>query len=332
MKPQVSVVIPTYRRPDYIERCLKALLTQEFPAENFEILVVDDALDQETQQRVEEVRQQAEANGQQGYTIRYIPGQGAHHPNHGPASARNIGWQAAHSEIIAFTDDDCIPEQRWLRTAYAAMQEDIAAIAGRVVTPLPARPTEYEYQVAQVTKRAFASANCFYRRSVLAAVGGFDERFRIPSCEDSDLYFTVLSQYQKCIFLHDAAVMHPVRPTIWGISLRQQQQQMYHALLYKKHPLLYRQHIQAAPPWRYYSSVGVLLIAAIAALSHSWLLSQLACGLWLIMTLFLCWQRLHKTRRTFRHSSEILITSALIPPLAIFWRLWSTLKFHSLFL
>ena len=334
MKPRVSVVIPTYRRPDYIERCLKALLTQEFPPDEFEILVVDDGCDEETRQRVAEVQQQAESAGHRGhssYTIRYIKGLGAQHPGHGPAAARNIGWRAANSAIIAFTDDDCIPEQRWLRTGIATFQDDIAAISGRIVTPLPARPTDYEYTAAQITKSEFSTANSFYRRTVLAAVGGFDERFRIAWREDSDLYFTLLEQHEKCIFLYDAAIMHPVRPARWGVSLTQQRKSMYNALLYKKHPILYRQHIQHASPWRYYSTVGVLLVTLIAILCQVWLLSSIAFAVWLIMTLLFCAQRLRKTKHTPAHISEMLVTSALIPPLAIFWRIWGAIKFRVFF-
>src|SRR5207244_12953942 len=57
----------------------------------------------------------------------------------------------------------------------------------------------------------------------------------------------------------DAVVVHPLRPASWGVSLRQQRKSMFNALLYKKHPRLYREKIQAAPPWHYYGIVGALL-------------------------------------------------------------------------
>jgi glycosyltransferase involved in cell wall biosynthesis len=332
MVPRVSVVVPTYKRPDYIERCLKALLTQDLPPEEFEVLIVDDAVDDTTRQRVAEVMKQAEHEGRSGYTVRYVQGRGEGDPDHSPASARNIGWQAAQSEIIAFTDDDCIPEQRWLRTGLAAFGDDIAAISGRIVTPLPARPTDYEYNAAQITRAEFATANSFYRRSVLEKVGGFDERFRAAWREDSDLYFTLLAHHEKCIFLHDAAVMHPVRPERWGISIKQQRKSMYNALLYKKHPVLYRQRIQQTIPWRYYCIVGALFITILAMLAQVWLLAVLAFCAWLVMTLLFCLERLYKTKHTLDHICEMLITSAIIPPLAIFWRLYGALKFRVLFL
>lgn len=41
MKPMVSVVIPTYRRPEMLERCLRAVIEQDFDAP-YEIIVADD--------------------------------------------------------------------------------------------------------------------------------------------------------------------------------------------------------------------------------------------------------------------------------------------------
>ena len=49
---RVSIVVPTYRRPDLLNRCIAALMTQEFDPANFEIIVVDDADSEETRQLV----------------------------------------------------------------------------------------------------------------------------------------------------------------------------------------------------------------------------------------------------------------------------------------
>ena len=54
--------------------------------------------------------------------------------------------------------------------------------------PLPLQPTDYELNAAGLQRSEFVTANCFYRRAALAAAGGFDERFRAPWREDSDLY------------------------------------------------------------------------------------------------------------------------------------------------
>jgi cellulose synthase/poly-beta-1,6-N-acetylglucosamine synthase-like glycosyltransferase len=326
MNLRISVVVPTRKRPDLLEGCLKALVTQNFPAAEYEIIIVDDAACDITKKQVENW---ARRTRETAHTIHYIPVTGL---CHGPAAARNCGWRAARSEIIAFTDDDCIPEMNWLQAGMKAFTDDVAAMAGRIVMPLPSKPTDYEYNASQIEKSEFATANCFYRRAILMQVGGFDERFTTAWREDSDLFFTLLQRNAICIFAPKAVVMHPVRAARWGISLAQQRKSMFNALLYKKHPNLYRQRIQATPPWRYYVTVGCLLLAVLSVFLHVGVLPIIASLAWFYMTGHFCIQRLRKTSHTPRHILEMIFTSALIPPLSIFWRLWGAIKFRVFFL
>lgn len=103
---QVSVVVPTFKRPDLLQRCLEALLAQDFNPAAYEVIVVDDAASPETEALV-----QARA-ALSAPSLRYLAVTGS---RHGPAAARNRGWQAARGSIIAFTDDDCLPEPGWLQ-------------------------------------------------------------------------------------------------------------------------------------------------------------------------------------------------------------------------
>src|SRR4051794_14713957 len=100
----VSVVVPTFRRPDLLDRCLTALSVQEFDAADWEIVVTDDAASEETRRQVERWATRLTV------PVRYTTPATAH----GPAAARNAGWRAGHGTIVAFTDDDCLPDTRWL--------------------------------------------------------------------------------------------------------------------------------------------------------------------------------------------------------------------------
>src|SRR3954467_3430323 len=95
----VSVVVPTYRRPDLLARCLAALARQRYPADEYEVIVADDANDDATRRHIESLDLAP-------LRLRYV----AVTNRHGPAAARNLGWREATAEIIAFTDDDCIPD------------------------------------------------------------------------------------------------------------------------------------------------------------------------------------------------------------------------------
>lgn len=49
---KISVVVPTYKRPALLKRCLDALFRQQYPADDFEIIIVADGPDETTQQLV----------------------------------------------------------------------------------------------------------------------------------------------------------------------------------------------------------------------------------------------------------------------------------------
>ena len=63
--------------------------------------------------------------------------------------------------------------------------------------------------------------------------------------EDSDLWLTFMGRGETLVSAADAVVIHPLRPAHWGVSLSQQRKSQYNALLYKKHPQLYRQRVAA---------------------------------------------------------------------------------------
>ena len=335
----VSVVVPTYKRPDLLIRCLTALVEQDIDPTTYEILIADDAACDETRREVESWATRITACG---HTLRYIPVTGMH----GPAAARNAGWRAAFGTIIAFTDDDCLPTPGWLRAGIAAFTDGVVGVSGKLVIPLCHAPTDYECNAAQLATAEFVTANCFYRRDCLDAIGGFDERFTAAWREDSDLIFRLMERYcrrgdheghpdgvgEPFIYAPEAVVVHPIRPAQWGISLKQQRKSMFNALLYKKHPELYHQKIQSSPPWHYYGILGALFAILLGLVGRKQSLSFIAACLWLLLTGRFCLHRLRGTSRERRHIAEMLVTSLLIPPLAIFWRLRGAIKFRVFFL
>ena len=327
-----SVVVPTYQRPDLLDRCLAALVAQDFPQDCYEIIVVDDAASAET------ARQVARWQRNSPVTLRYLPMREA--ARHGPAAARNCGWRNACGAIIAFTDDDCVPDPGWLRAGVTALTApDACASApplvggwGRTIVPIPPDPTDYERDAAGLGRAEALTANAFYHRDALAAVGGFDERFRAAWREDSDLLFTLLERGARIVPIPAAIVVHPVRAARWGCCLGQQRKSRYNALLYKKHPQRYRRRIQATPPWGYYGTVLAGLFAVLSLIPGNRRLALGAAGCWAWQTGRFCARRLRGTRHTPDHIAEMLVTSALIPPLSIYWRLRGAIEFRVVFL
>lgn len=321
MAIEISVVVPTYKRDSLLLRCLRALRDQSLHPQRYEIIVADDGASVDTRRLVE-----SESASQNFPRMRYLATAGTR----GPAAARNRGWRSAAGEVIAFTDDDCIPDPGWLRCGLAAISGGAAGVSGRIVVPTTSRPHDYARTTARLANAEFATANCFYRRSALESVGGFDERFTRAWREDADLYFTLLERNEKLVFSSAPVVVHPVRQAKWGVCIGEQKKSMFNALLYKKHAALFRRRIQPSPPWRYYLIAASFfgMLAGIAAGGHA---APAAGACWLACTGDFCLRRLKDTSRSLPHVAEMAITSLAVPFLSIFWRLYGAVKFRVVF-
>lgn len=324
MKPlRISVVIPTYKRPNLLSRCIHAVLQQDFPREAFEIIVVSDGEDSATSDALDSI----------GFNkfplIQYysLPRKA------GPAAARNLGSLLAQGELVVFTDDDCIPARNWLKAIWSAFEKEglgKVAFSGNTVVPIQLHPTDYEKNISQLASAEFITANCACTKLALTSVGGFDERFRMAWREDSDLHFKLIQANIPIVKVADAIVTHPVRKAPWGISIKEERKGMFNALLYKKYPRLYKEKIQPNPPWHYYA-ISVFLILFISGLITDRSFPKYT-GLigWIAMTSWFTWKRLHATSHSLPHVTEMMFTSAVIPVLSLFWKFYGSWKFKAL--
>ncbi|WP_313703298.1 glycosyltransferase family A protein [Massilia sp.] len=314
----VSVVVPTCGRMDLLDRCLDALTRQTLPAGAYEVIIVDDEPNHNTLHLVAGWRARTVERGPR---LVYLANSG----QHGPAAARNLGWRAAQAPIVAFTDDDTVPAVTWLAQGLGAFDEQVDVLCGRIEMPVPRKLTDYQREARRLETAEFVAANCFCRKSILERLDGFDERFTEPCREDSDLYFRLLGIGARIARAPDALVVHPLRPAPWGVSLLQTRKAVFDALLYKKHPELYRARIEPMPRWDHYLAVAALLVTLLAGSAGVALAAGLA---WLALTARLCVTRLRGTAKTASHIAEMIVTSALIPPLAVFWRLAGAIRYR----
>jgi GT2 family glycosyltransferase len=317
----VSVVVPTCGRLDLLDRCLDALTRQTLPATSYEVIIVDDEPNHNTLHLVAGWRARTLDRGPR---LVYVSNAGPH----GPAAARNRGWRIAQAPVIAFTDDDTVPSPAWLSSGLAAFADGVDAICGRIEMPVPATPTDYQRDARLLETAEFVTANCFCRKEILERLEGFDERFTSPWREDSDLHFRLLDMNARIAHAPEALVVHPVRPAPWGVSLLQIKKMTFDALLYKKHPRRYRQKIQPAPRWDYYAIVAALLAALAGVVAGAAPLAAVGAAAWLTLTVRLCARRLSGTAKTPSHVAEMIVTSALIPPLAVFWRVAGAIRYR----
>jgi hypothetical protein len=163
---------------------------------------------------------------------------------------------------------------------------------------------------------------------MLAQLDGFDERFEHAPHGDADFHFRLLAQPARIAYAPAAMVALPTAPARWGASLARTRDAVFDALLYKKHPQLYRERIAAAPPWEHYLAAGALLLMLGTVLGGATTLATGAALAWLALTARLCWQGLRGSKPGAARVAEVLLTSALIPPLSVFWRLAGALRYR----
>ncbi len=212
----ISVVIPTYRRESVLCDTLRRLLALVPPGG--EIIVVD----QTPEPAGAVAALVAEAAGR----IAYLRLDAPNLPR-----ARNVGWRAASAEIVVYLDDDVIVHDGLLEVHRAAFQAPtVGGVAGRVLTrgfPLPDRPAWKShlpsigwlfFNFAQTRPcEVWTARGCHmsFRRTVLDALGGFDERY-LPwpaSREETDLCFRLRRAGWRLVFEPRATVEHLMHET-----------------------------------------------------------------------------------------------------------------------
>lgn len=314
----ISVIIPTYQRPDLLRRCLHALANQSFSKENYEVIVVSDGPDEITRQTVEQFFKQ--------FIFLSTP------EKKGPAAARNYGWKYASGILIAFTDDDTIPNADWLCNIWQSYKgEREIAYTGRVKVPVSNPPTDYEKNIAGLETADFVTANCCCTKAALEKTGGFDERFSMAWREDSDLEFQLILHQIPIVRLEDAVVVHPVRGAPWGISIKEQKKGMFNALLYKKYPQLYRKKIKPRPLWNYYVMVSASLVFITTVFSEYKNVATISFLIWFLFASSFVYKRLRNTSKKPDHVAEMILTSICIPFISIYWQLCGAWKYKVLF-
>jgi histidinol-phosphate phosphatase family protein len=296
-----AIVVPSAGRPS-----LGALLAALAGAEE-RIVVVDD-------------RRDASAPLAVRAGVRVVRG-----PARGPAAARNAGWRACAADWVAFLDDDVVPEPDWLSALeadLAAAAPDVAGVRGRVVVPLPRdrRPTDWERNTKALETARWATADLAYRRAVLAALGGFDERFPRAYREDADLALRATAAGWR-IVTGRRGVVHPVRPAPARVSLAKQAGNADDVRMRALHGRDWRERagVPRGRRPRHLAVTAAGTLAAGAALARRRRVAAIAGALYFAGTAELAWARIAPGPRTCDEVAAMLWTSVLMPWAATGW-------------
>jgi hypothetical protein len=227
----ISVVIPIYNQSNLIGWTLEALMANSLQPQ--EVIIVDDGSSDNVQSIVTAFESRAP------FTLRLLSV-----IHGGPGAARDAGWRAAEGEIVAFTDADAIPDRLWLEWGLKGFSSPkVGGVEGQVEGgDMP--PKILTHQVKNPYGGQFMTANMFYRRSVIAKVGGFKSPYR----EDSDLAFSVLEAGYDIVFSRNARVIHPPREESWRFYFSKANRKRFEALLFRNHPQIAPQYLPRFQP------------------------------------------------------------------------------------
>lgn len=219
----LSVVIPTLNRRRYVIQCLREVVEQAREFSDVEIIVVDNASTDDTQEAVA-----AFINEISSPTVRcrYV-----FEPEKGSNRTRNRGCEAAAGAALALLDDDAVPHPRWvalLREHFIDRVSD--CVAGRVELELEAELPEWfpdnpkllevfgksvhwgdETRILTKGDKYPQSNNCAFTAEVFKALGGFNPDSLIYG-DESEFFRRAEALDFSFMYRHDIVVDHYVPP------------------------------------------------------------------------------------------------------------------------
>ena len=228
--PRISVVVCTYNGARTLPETCSALAALDYP--DVEVIVVDDGSTDDS----------AAIAARFGFRVISTENQGL-------SAARNVGMHAATGEIVAYVDDDAMPDPHWLTYLAAAFQShDWVAVGGPnlpvpgdgvvadAVAAAPGNPSHVLYD--DRSAEHIPGCNSAFRRDALLEIGGFDPRFRAAG-DDVDVCWRLQGKGGAIGFSPAAMVWHHRRGTARGYLRQQRGYGRAEAMLERKWPERY---------------------------------------------------------------------------------------------
>lgn len=224
--PKISVVMATYNRAETLRETLRCLDAQTLPADEYEVVVVDDGSPDETRAVVEAAIHQVR------FRLRYLT-----HANQGPGYTQNRGIREARAPIIMLMADDIFLEPEAVAAhldAHARHASEVTAVLGRVKQSPSLKESAFLRIWDPFRFDAFAgmealpyylfwACNVSFKRSFMLAHGMFRNemgRAGAAAHEDVELGYRLHRQGMRLYFAPDALGYHHHIETLSGAMRR----------------------------------------------------------------------------------------------------------------
>ncbi len=212
--PFLTVIMPAHNAAGLLPRSLGALRNSDLPRDRWELVVVDDGSSDET----------SLIAARYADTVVTLPGR-----PHGPAYARNRGFEVSRGDVIVFIDSDCVAHVDTL-SRFAALFEEEAGIGAAFGSyddhpPAVGLMSQYRnlihhyvhHQNAGDVETFWAGAGAV-RREVFAEAGQYDEwHYGRPQIEDIELGARIRRLGKRIVLVPGIQVTHLKRWTFWNV-------------------------------------------------------------------------------------------------------------------
>jgi GT2 family glycosyltransferase len=284
--PDVTVIVHTRNRAGHLAEVLDRLGGQQTHGTfAYDVLVVDNGSTDGTRDLLEQRRPTFP-----------VPLRSIHEARPGRPWALNAGLAAAGAPILAFTDDDTVPEPSWLHALWSCLVEEGADAATGRVLPLwlgvrPAWLTDEAFREigrlgcldhgprrlrsSRQESCRWLTSNLALRRDAARRLGGWDVRLRYH--QDTEYYHRALAAGLSIVYEPAAVVRHKIGPerlTPAYFRRRRRHGGRYRAL----EAGWRRRHLWSIMPLRLYARIG--------RFAWEWLRSSLRREPW--------WRRFHR--------------------------------------
>ncbi len=231
--PFVSVIVPVRNRAEMIAECLRSLHALDYPREKIEIIVVDDASQDNTSAVVSEF---------QVKLIRLPERRQA-------AWCRNSAAGQARGELLAFIDSDCLADALWLKDLVPAFRDPAVGAVGGVVEAYRGQGGLDRYETVKSSLKVSSrhrrsgpddrlfyvpSCNLVVRKEIFLQVGGFRADLHVG--EDVDLCWRLQDHGFEVEYRPSGKIHHKHRNRLWPFCLRRFQYGTSEPMLQKLHP------------------------------------------------------------------------------------------------
>ena len=315
VRASVSVIIPCYNEEKFIGKALENLADQ-YPSEDYEIVVVDGMSDDDTRHVIGEFQQ-----AHPDLSVRLLDNPARNIPH-----ALNLGIAAARGEIIARMDAHAVPSEGYIRRCVAVLREGNAAIVGMPCRVRPADNTVTARAIAIGVSHPFGIGDAKYRlgaeddqrglqeevdtvafacfrKSLWSELGGFDEK--LLTNEDYDFNYRTRVRGDRVVLDRAAHCDYFARPTLTKLASQYFRYGTWKARMIRARPRSLKWRQLVAPMF-------VVSIAALAAAgfwrSLAWQMLALELAAYLTAAVAFAYQATRKSRERF----SVMLTMPLV--------------------